>query len=274
MRNNELASLIVQRLALNSETLAKSFQNSASEVGVRYLAIDDLLPDDICHNIYNRFPTLDKMRYMSSFRERKYTSKNFGSHDSILADITFALQDADVLKQIEAITNISNQVADPTLYAGGLSAMSINNFLSPHIDNSHDSDRERYRTLNLLYYITPNWKCEYGGNLQLWDRALKNSVTIHSKFNRLVLMETTPSSWHGVNKVNVEGSRCCVSNYYFSPDSPTGSDYFNVTSFGAPPSQPFRRFMGKLDSFSRNGLRSIFPSGLGKKDIYSPKDDE
>ena len=82
----------------------------------------------------------------------------------------------------------------------------------------------------------------------------------------------TPSSWHGVNKVTVEGPRCCVSNYYFSPDSPTGSDYFNVTSFGASPSQPFRRFMGKLDSFTRNGLRSIFPSGLGKKDIYSPKD--
>lgn len=268
---NDLVALLVKKLSLNSEALANQFKDSANEVGVRYLIIDDVLPDDICHEIYRQFPSLDAMRYMSSFRERKYTSKAFDSFDSILSDITFALQDIEVLKLVEAITNISDQTADPTLYAGGLSAMSNNSFLSPHIDNSHNVDRDKYRTLNLLYYVTPDWKYEYGGNLQLWDCGLKNNVTIHSKFNRLVMMETNPSSWHGVNKVIVDRTRCCVSNYYFSPNSPTGHDYYNVTGFSAPWSEPLRRLIGKLDSLGRNCIRAVFPSGLGEKDIYRPK---
>ena len=28
------------------------------------------------------------------------------------------------------------------------------NYLKPHLDNSHDRDRKRYRVLNLLYYVT------------------------------------------------------------------------------------------------------------------------
>ena len=270
MRKN-LVSLIVKKLSLESSTLEKKFQDSINEVGVRYLAIDNLLPENIAKEIYSKFPSLDEMRYMSSFRENKFTSKNFDNHEPILTDITFALQDPEVLSQVEKITNISNQTSDPTLYAGGLSAMTKNNFLSPHIDNSHNSNKEQYRTLNLLYYVTPEWELENGGNLQLWDLNLKNNVTIHSKFNRLVLMETTPTSWHGVNKVNLDRSRFCVSNYYFSPNSPTGNDYFNVTSFSAPLSQPLRRFTGKFDSFLRNSLRRIFPSGIGREDTYKPK---
>jgi Rps23 Pro-64 3,4-dihydroxylase Tpa1-like proline 4-hydroxylase len=268
----DLVSLIVKKLSEESEDYQLSFEKSAHEVGVRYLAIDNLLPEDICYEIFSKFPSLDEMRHMSSFREKKFTSKNFDQHDPILSDITFALQDDEVIDQIGNITKIKNQTADPTLYAGGLSAMTKDNFLSPHIDNSHNSNKDKYRTLNLLYYVTPEWKFENGGNLQLWDLNVKTNTTIHSKFNRLVLMETTPTSWHGVNKVKVDSSRFCVSNYYFSSNSPTGNEYFNVTSFSAPMDQLLRRYTGKFDSFLRNGLRSIFPSGLGKEDIYKSKD--
>lgn len=45
--------------------------------------------------------------------------------------------------------------------------MAKDNFLNPHLGNSHDKDRECYRVLNLLYYVTPNWSHEQGGNLEL-----------------------------------------------------------------------------------------------------------
>jgi Rps23 Pro-64 3,4-dihydroxylase Tpa1-like proline 4-hydroxylase len=266
---NELIKLIVDRLKQKKLDAAALFSESIGDVGVRYSFIDDLLPNDLALKISNAFPCPDQMRLMSSFREKKYTSKNFDQLNPILKDITFAIQDESVIQLVEEITGIRQQSSDPSLYAGGLSMMEFGNFLNPHIDNSHEASRRYYRTLNLLYYITPDWAIEKGGNLELWDESVRQSVTIHSKFNRLVLMETTPTSWHSVSPVMVPRARCCVSNYYFSPVSPTGADYFNVTSFSARPEQPLRRLIAWADNKARKGIRTIFPDGVGTKDTYT-----
>jgi len=264
----EIVQLIVTRLARDSDQLAAAFQASHSEVGVRYCCIDDLLPEKLARRIHERFPKPETMRLMGSFREKKYTSKSFEKFDPLLADITFAVQDPRVLAMVERITGIRQQIPDSSLYAGGLSAMTKGHFLGPHIDNSHEASRRYYRTLNLLYYVSPDWALENGGNLELWDRPVRQRATIVSQFNRLALMETTPTSWHSVSPVVVERARCCVSNYYFSPRSPTGSDYFNVTSFSAWPHQPVRRVLARLDNGLRQAVRWLAPQGLGKKDVY------
>src|SRR2546430_2237403 len=91
--------------------------------------------------------------------------------------------------------------------------------------------RSRYRILNLLYYTSPDWAEEYGGNLELWPNGPKATPhTIHSKFNRLLVIATNRNSWHSVSKIRVQRNRTCVSNYYFSPLSPEREDYFHVTS--------------------------------------------
>ena len=82
--------------------------------------------------------------------------------------------------------------------------------------------------------------------------------------NRLVVMETTKSSWHSVSKVITDRPRCCVSNYYFSPISPDGSDYFHVTSFDGRPDQPLRRIIGAIDNALRNTVSKVFKIGRGK----------
>ena len=268
MTKSELITAIGTRLTRDLDALRSAFAASASEVGVRYVAIDDLLPADVAAAIAASFPEGHQMRLMDSFRERKFTSKAFDRFDPILGDVTFAFQDPRIVKVVEQITGIAEQVPDSLLYAGGLSAMAKGHFLGPHIDNSHDSSRHYYRTLNLLYYITPDWDEANGGNLQLWNRDVSKNVTIHSRFNRLVLMETTPTSWHSVNEVRSEGLRKCVSNYYFSRRSPTGREYFNITAFSAPPNQPALRLWSRFDAGLRQLVRKIRPEGVGIVDVY------
>lgn len=263
-----LAELIAARLSRDKEKFKRDFDDSVSVVGVRHCYIDDLLPVEIATKISRVFPQGNQMRLMDSFREKKYTSKSFDNFDPLLKKITYAIQDESVLRLVEDITGISKQIADPTLYAGGLSVMQRGSFLNPHIDNSHEATRNYYRTLNLLYYATPDWQLDNGGNIELWNNTVTKQVTVTSKFNRLVLMETTPSSWHSVSPVVIDGSRCCVSNYYFSPKSPTGEEYFHVTSFNARPNQKVRRIISVLDSKIRQGVRAVIPGGLGRKDIY------
>lgn len=150
---------------------------------------------------------------------------------------------------------------DPTLYASGISIMEKDDFLNPHLDNSHDGDQELYRVINLLYYVSPDWKVEYGGNLELWDVDVKKPTEIHSKFNRLVIMETTDTSYHSVNKVKVDRRRVCVSNYYFSKNVANNHTYKHVTTFTGRPEEPIKKVALTLtDKIFLNTIAKIFPS--------------
>jgi hypothetical protein len=150
--------------------------------------------------------------------------------------------------------------------------MGYGDFLDPHIDNSHDQFQKVYRRLNLLYYVTPNWRREYGGHLELWNKDVTERVTIESSFNRLVLMETHSLSWHSVSQVTQpEGRRCCVSNYYFSEESPKKEHYYHITSFMARPEQPLKRVLCQIDNGLRSFLRVVKKGGFGKKDVYIQK---
>lgn len=269
MTRNELTSLIAARLERDLEQIRRDFNTPKGTTTTRHAAIDNLLPDEIARKIYKSFPPVEEMRLMSSFREQKYTSKSFDKFDPLLLDISLAVQAPEVIAVVEKITGMKDMIGDPHFYAGGLSAMTKGHYLNPHIDNSHDGERKLYRVLNLLYYVSPDWKSENGGNLELWDEKVRQPTEIPSLFNRLVLMETNEQSFHSVNPVKADGARCCVSNYYFSPHSPNnGRETFHVTIFKARPEQPFRRIISEADGSLRTLVRKFAKEGVAKKDVY------
>ena len=263
----KIVEIIVERLKRDGETLRADFL-ADKNVTAHFTAIDNLLPEDLARQIHAAFPPVSDMRLMDSFREKKYTSKSLDKFDSLVSDITFAFQDKRVIDAVSRITNLEDTVGDPNLYAGGISAMAKGHFLNPHLDNSHDAEQENYRVLNLLYYCTPDWAAENGGNLELWDLDVTKSLEIPSLFNRLVLMATNDKSWHSVNEVKADGRRVCISNYYFSPHSPNGYETTHVTFFKARPEQKLRRIVTAVDSNLRTVLRKVVKQGLSKKDLY------
>jgi Rps23 Pro-64 3,4-dihydroxylase Tpa1-like proline 4-hydroxylase len=266
----QFVQMILERLERESDVIKADFETPKG-VETSFAAIDDLLPRAEAERIAVAFPASDKMRLLDSFREKKYTSKALGEFASVIADITFAFQDERVIRKVAELTGIRDAVGDPHLYAGGISSMERGHFLNPHIDNSHDGERQNYRVLNLLYYITPDWKSENGGNLELWDENVRTPVEIPSLFNRLVLMATNDKSYHSVNEVKTSSSRHCISNYYFSPHSPNGYETFHVTYFMARPEQKLRRLVTKIDSDIRTFVRKFKTDGLARKDVYEKK---
>lgn len=247
--------------------------NNPSGTSTRHFYIDDLLPNELCKSIYMAFPK-DGAGFFNreSFREKKRTSADLNAYDPILGEITYAFQDPKVVSKISKVIGFSQIEPDPKLYAGGLSMMFPGDFLNPHIDNSHDGERQRYRRLNLLYYVSPNWSIENGGNLELWDESRTYPKTIVAKTNRLAVMETNKESWHSVSQVMVDRPRCCVSNYYFSISSPHADDYFHVTSFTGRPEEKLRRVIGVVDNALRNLVSKALKIGRGKNLINKSKD--
>ena len=259
----ELAALIAARLRETTRTLQAEWRRETDHA--RAFVLDDLLPADVAGAVYDAFPGDGPFwRQLDTFRERKKTFAKLDRLAPLIADITDAFHETAVIDAVAAITGVDALEADPTLYAGGISIMQQGDFLNPHLDNSHDAGRRRYRRLNLLYYVTPDWTHECGGNFELWDKAVTRPREIVSAFNRLVVMETNRTSWHSVNPVRAEDARRCVSNYYFSRQSPSGGDYYHVTSFLGRPGQTGRRLYGRVDNALRQSVASLLKISRGK----------
>lgn len=158
-----VAKIISARLGTEKVRLEAEFR----QYHVKSCVLDNILDDRLAREIYQAFPSESDMKLRKSLRERKYVSANMDRHNTLLKEITFAFQDPTVVRLLAEITGLKSITADSHLYAGGVSLMGGGHFLGPHLDNSHDKDRENYRVLNLLYYVTPDWKEEYGGNLEL-----------------------------------------------------------------------------------------------------------
>lgn len=260
---NTIANLIFQKIESEKQILKQKFD--ASKNGIGYFFIDDLLPTDFVLKIQQIFPKSEQMILKKSLREDKYIAAQMNLYHPILEELIYAFQDKKIVDLIGDICQIHKPIPDENLYAGGISMMGNKQFLNPHLDNSHDKDRERWRVLNLLYYVTPNWEQEYGGNLELWPFGLKQKqITIHSKFNRLVVMVTHNKSIHSVSPVIYDGYRCCVSNYYFSNTPLLATDTFHVTSFRGRPENKFTDVVLQLDTLLRMSVRKIFRKGINE----------
>ena len=258
-----LAQLIVNRIIQEKDRIKTQYEESKNQIG--YFYIDDLLSAEITEQIDSQFPSKQEMVLKKSIRENKYIGVQMNEYAPVLEELIYAFQDDRVVNLIKQVCGIQELTPDENLYAGGLSSMKQSQFLNPHLDNSHDKERNRWRVLNLLFYVTPNWKDSNGGHLEIWPEGLEqHQTTLHSRFNRLIVMATHDKSWHSVSPVVVNASRNCVSNYYFSNTALSGTDKFHVTTFRGRPHQKFKNHVLRFDSFLRMNLRKIFKKGVVK----------
>lgn len=265
-----VALLIYEQLNAQKLALHEQFLKSKHEIGFFY--IDQLLPNDLALLLHDVFPKSDAMVLKKSLREDKYIAVQMNLYHPILEEVLFAFQDEKIVRIISEICTINDVIPDDSLYAGGISLMEKNQFLNPHLDNSHDKNREKWRVLNLLYYVSPNWTLENGGHLELWPHGLQHKpVTIASQFNRLVVMATHQKSLHSVSPVVVNDARKCISNYYFSNQPLTDLDQFHVTSFRGRPENKLTDVILQADNCLRMLVRQFFKKGIKENPHFYKK---
>lgn len=267
----DISKYIVEKLNAKHDLLQQSFNSSKDKIAFFY--IDDLLPEEFVKNIYNAFPEPKKMTLNKTLREYKFIAAQMDKYDPLLEEIIYAFQEPEVVRCIENITGMERLHPDEHLYAGGISLMGKDHYLNPHLDNSHDKDRDMWRVFNLLYYVSPDWSEDMGGNLELWPNGVESKQdTITSKCNRLVVMATDNSSWHSVSPILADSTRCCVSNYYFSSTPFSKDDSFHVTTFRARPGQIIKDLVLRLDGYARSGIRKVLSNGIKKTThVYKKK---
>lgn len=73
-----------------------------------------------------------------------------------------------------------------------------------HLDYNIHPKLNEQRKLNIIIYLTKNWKTEWGGGLELWSNDIEKKQPkdlikiVENKYNRAVIFDTTQNSWHGL----------------------------------------------------------------------------
>lgn len=171
-----------------------------------HLVIDNFLPVDIANKIAEEFPSFDEDIWYSYDNplEIKKATNNWNNFSNVTYSYFMKVLSNEFTSLLESIIG-SKLYPDVGLHGGGLHTHRNGGRLNPHLDYSIHPKLDLQRKLNLILYINPLWKPEYGGNLGLWesnsDGAPGRLVSdVECVFNRAVLFDTTQNSWHGITK--------------------------------------------------------------------------
>lgn len=121
------------------------------------------------------------------------------------------------------LTGIADLVTDPSLLNGGLHDVPTGGRFDVHIDYTHHPVTRLANRLVMITYLNPDWKDEYGGQLELWNAETKAcEVSIVPEFGRTIMFMNGPTALHGCPKPITEPtgrSRRSAAGYFYSPHS-------------------------------------------------------
>lgn len=191
-----------------------------------HIVIDDFLPESILENILNEFPkvsSIDWQKFDNS-AEKKLASKVELQMGDATRLLLYQLNSSVFINFLEQLTGIDGIISDPHFEGGGLHQIERGGYLKMHVDFNRHSKLRLDRRLNLLIYLNKNWKEEYGGHLELWDKDMtRREKKILPIFNRCVIFNTTDYSYHGHPEPLTcpEGqTRKSLALYYYSSGRP------------------------------------------------------
>jgi hypothetical protein len=191
-----------------------------------HVAIDDFLPAEVLDEVLGEFPNPHDAEWFAfdSPLERKLATKDDAMMGEATRHLLAELNSGAFVDFLERLTGIEGLVPDPHLVGGGLHQIERGGHLKVHADFNRHPRTELERRLNVLIYLNRDWKDEYGGAFELWNRDMTRcEERILPHFNRCVVFSTTSTSFHGHPEplsCPEDRTRKSLALYYYSKDRP------------------------------------------------------
>lgn len=188
---------------------------------------DDFFNEDFLTEVLAEFPDLSEKDSISfnDTKQIKLAGKgesNFGPQTKILMHF---LNSEPFLNFLQILTGIDEPlISDPYFFGGGQHEIKKGGLLKVHADFNKHPQLKLDRRINVLVYLNKDWKEEYGGDFELWDKNMeKCEKKILPLFNRMAIFSTTDFSYHGhPDALNCpeDRSRKSLALYYYSNGRP------------------------------------------------------
>ena len=193
-----------------------------------HIVLENFFNEDFLNKILDEFPdlkTIINSEEYSNKNEVKFSNNKYENFPKNIKYFFDFLNSKTFLLFLQRITSIKESLmSDPYLMGGGLHEIKKGGVLKVHTDFNRHPIFNLDRRINVLIYLNKNWKKEYGGNLELWDKNMNKCIKkIQPLFNSMVVFSTTDFSNHGHPDPlscpdNI--SRKSLALYYFSSGRP------------------------------------------------------
>jgi len=244
-----------------------------------HVAIDNFLPDDVAKRLAGAFPGLDDISWRlegpgdsahSGDRKiEKVTTSDEEQFPPLVRLMMMQFQSGIFCNFLDRLSGHKHLLPDPNHYGCGLHSTGSGGRLMLHIDASRHPNKKLSQQINCIYYCTPDWQEEWGGNLELWDEdATKCVSSITPKFNRLAIFRVSGKSWHGQpfplqTPPNVR--RNSLALYYYSAEQDTdGLGYSNFVRWKAVSEHDKRTPLHRVKGLIRDYAPTPVINGLAK----------
>lgn len=113
---------------------------------------------------------------------------------------------------------VSGLLPDPTGYGGKVHVMRPDGFLGCHLDREILPDGSLELRLAVVAFVVPQWKADWGGELEFYDDAAWEVVArVLPAPGRVVFWQPSSVSFHGVRMVeDMAANRVTINPFYYS----------------------------------------------------------
>jgi len=165
-----------------------------------HLVVDNFLHKDFASMLAHKYPGPDDVawwKYNNHF-EKKLACNNLDALDACFSDFFNIVNSREFVLELESLTGIKDLISDPSLHGGGLHSIGRGGKLDIHADFNYHKVTGWRRKLNLIVYLNEDWKKEYGGATEFWNKSMTECITsVLPVFNRMCIFYVDDDTWHG-----------------------------------------------------------------------------
>lgn len=170
-----------------------------SKTPYHHICIDDFLPIEILERVRQEALLMgDRPAEHESGNEKLKTSFNPDRMPVYSKAVFHALNSRPFIQFLENMSGIKGLIPDPYFGGGGIHRTNTTGFLGIHADFNHHQIMNLERRLNVLIYLNPDWKEEYGGSFEVWTDDMSDKVASFAPImNRMCCFSTGDNTMHG-----------------------------------------------------------------------------
>jgi hypothetical protein len=141
----------------------------------------------------------DEFKFFDRNGSAMYEWCKYNQKDTPVAyDLISYLHSTEFVRYLEEVTEIKGLIPDIHLHGAGYMRCGVSDSLKIHTDFNWNDEIKLNRVLTLVIYFNKDWKEEYNGEIQFWDKENKECVKSYfPNWGNCIMWEYDERGFHG-----------------------------------------------------------------------------